>query len=194
MKIVTALVALFLLSSCAPEAAPPEPAPLSFKQYQPFHINVAEAQITEEYKSLGRAPNVEHQLPLNLSDAMRIWAQDRIITDGKQGILDVIIQDASVKEIRLPVEGGVRGVFTNDQQARYDARLKVEMRIYNGVTAISAANLSVEAKRSRSIAESASPYERQKQLDELVRGVMVEINAELEKNILLYFSNYMNYQ
>ncbi len=189
LLIVTALG----VASCK-NAPQPQPLPkIAFTRYVPFKLDVAYIDVIEEYKSSGKAPYVEQFFPTSPAQAMRTWVEDRIRTVGRDKFLQVVIKDASVKEVSLPRTQGIRGVFTRDQSQRYDARLEVEMRIYGDRSALSEASLHIAASRSATIGEDASPSARQKLFNRMTGELMEMVNAELEKNILSYFSNYIDY-
>lgn len=187
------VMAAIVVSSCS-DAPPPPPRPkASFARYVPFKLNIAYIDVVEEYKSSGKPPYVEQFFPTSPAQAMRNWAEERIRTVGQSRYMQVLIKDASVKETPLPRTGGVKGVFTRDQAQRYDARLDVEMRIYGDKSALSEASLQVAASRSATIGEDASPAEREALFARMTADLMNMVNAELEKNILAYFSNYIDY-
>lgn len=191
MKKILLILAL-TLAACTEAPEMPKAQPIGFTQYQPFQVNVANVEIVGDYKSPQKAPYVEHLFPTSPEDAMRAWVRDRIRVTGGSGSLQVIIKDASVKQENLAKTEGIKGAFTNDQAARYDARLEIEMRIYNG-RSISEANLNTVATRSDMLPENASPLSRDKMFDAMIKKLMDEMNAELEKNIHTYFNRFLDY-
>lgn len=192
---VCALLGMNLLAvnGCYDAPTPEPPKKIAFKKYAPFYLNVAYVNVTEEYKSSGTAPYVEQYFPTSPAQAMKNWVEERIRPIGKDRYLQVIIKDASVKEVQLPVTQGVKGLFTNDQSQRYDAKLEVEMRVYGSSSAMSEASLNIAATRSATIAENASADAREKLFQKITLDLMDEANAELERNILAYFGNYIDY-
>jgi hypothetical protein len=188
-----AVLAALALTSCA---NPPEVARVaapSFAQSTPFSLDVADVQIVEEYQSPLRAPNAEQLFPTTPAEAMKSWVHDRIRAAGTDGQLSVIIKNAAVIETTLPKTQGLKGTFTNDQEARYDATLTVEMRVYKRGGAMSDASLSVTATRSQTVPEKASAYERDRIFNQILTDLMTSINAELEKNIQQYFGAVLVY-
>jgi hypothetical protein len=182
----------WLLSSCAAESPVVLP-PLSFKRYAPIHVNVSSIQIVDEYKSPMKAPYVEHLLPYSPADAIRIWVKDRLRPVGAEKSMQVIIKDGSVIASVLHSDNNIEDFFTVDQDKRYDAKLDVELRIYGANSAMSEASVQVSAKRSITMSENASAYQRDKRFREMISNMMEQVNAELEKNMFQYMGNHINF-
>lgn len=192
LKRFVSLILLVAVTACLPPPEVGNAPSISFRQFDPFRLNVAEIKIIEDYTPSLNAPHVELRMPTSPSQAMKIWAGDRLRAIGSEGFIEVVIKDASVIAVPLPRTQGVKGAFTKDQSTRYDAKLEVEMRLYHG-GAISNANLNVVGSRSQTIAEDASPSEHDALFHRMVEELMVSINAELERNIQQYFNQYLVY-
>lgn len=190
MKKIALLFIALCITSCD---NPPPPAPLppiSFSQYQPINMNVAHIEVVEEYKSPMRAPNMEHTMPVTPADAVQLWVHDRLRAVGKDKLLQVIIKDANVIATDLPKKGGITGFFTNDQDKRYDAKLRVEVRIY-GDAALSEANAEAVVSRTITLPEDTSVALRKDAYQRMVLDLVTNLNAELEKNMFSYMGNYI---
>jgi hypothetical protein len=182
---------LFGLAACSSSTPAPNTQPPSFTQYAPINLDVARIDMIEEYKSPFAAPNVEHLMPYTPADSVTLWVKDRLRATGHDKILQVTIKDASVKSIDLPKTQGLTGLFTNDQDKKYDGRLEVEMRIY-GDQPMSLANTSVVVTRSITIPENASPNVRKSAYIQMVQDMLKTLNDKLELNIRSYMGNYIN--
>ena len=189
MRIILSLfAATLLLASCQTVNVPP-PHPLSFTNYSPIYLNVGNIQIVDEYQEPHQLPNVEHLIPVSPTEAMHTWVNDRLRQTGGDKTLQVIIKNASVVVTPLPQSGGL---LSGAQDKRYNARLDVEMRIYGGA-AMSEANIGASATRSIIIPADKSLAERDEIMHQFITGLMVSMNAELEKNIYHYFGAYIDY-
>lgn len=191
MRRLLAICAVLLLAACQ-QPAPPARPDVSFTRYQPLYMDVNTIDVVEDYKSPRALPNIEHLLPQSPADAMRTWVKDRLRTTGANRRLEVHIKDASVLATPLPKQSGIEGVFSPDAK-RYDARIEVEMRVYGTVSAMSEASIDVAATRSVTINESASLSERNTIFRDMTYQLMESLNAEIEKNMFLYLSNYISY-
>ncbi|MBV8939020.1 MAG: hypothetical protein JO089_04195 [Alphaproteobacteria bacterium] len=181
------------LAACLepPATAKPAAAPLSFAKAAPIYLAVSSIKVVDEYHSPAGA--VEEKFSTTPAEAMHQWIKERLRPVGNDRILEVIIKDANVKATPLaPQAQGIQAPFTDEQAARYDARLLVEMRVY-GDQPMSEASLHVEATRFDTLPESASPAARKALYNRMVKELMEAANAELEKEIYQYFSNYVTY-
>lgn len=192
LKKILSLCAALALSACQERGPGGPPLELSFAHYQPIHLDVGSIEFIESYQPPMVPPNVEHLMPYSPTEALRIWVRERLHAVGDDRSLQVIVKDAHVTFTRLPTPGGVKGLLTISQDRRYDARIEAELRIY-GSRAMSEASINVNATRSVTMAENASVNMRDAAFRRLARELMENLNAELEKNIYMYFSQYISY-
>ncbi len=194
MVVVGLMCATALTGGCADhrDPGPLVPPEISFKQYQPIYLDVGNVDFVQEYKSPMHEPNVEHLLPISPSEAMHQWVKDRIKAVGLNHTMQVIIKDAHVVAVDLPQKDSLTGMFSPDPNRRYDARLEVELRIYNE-GAMSDASVTVVATQSNTISQKATLAERKAAFAHMTVVLMDSANAELEKQIFKYFSRYIMY-
>lgn len=192
MKKLFALLALtFLVAAC--ENAPDGfvAAPLDFQNKQPISINVAEVRVNEAYQSPMRAPYIEQDFPLPPAAAVKIWTKQRLYATGTSGVLEVTINDASVKQENLPRTKGVQGLFTEDQDARYTLSLNVSMRLFNGTDAMSSASGDVIITRSRTVSEKATVDDRMKVFDQMTKEAIATFDTQAQSRLKQYFAAYL---
>ena len=175
-------LAALVLAAC--QAQPPAPplGDVNFNNLPPIQLAVSRIEVVDEYTPPLRAPNVEHDMPVSPAAAASRWANQRLRAIGGPGVARVIISDASVVENRLPVETGIRGTFTTNQSARFDARVHVRVEIRND-RGFTDAFAEAGAARSRTLPETASVYDKDKLFIDLVAGLMSDLNAQLDANI-----------
>ena len=193
MKKLSALFTCLLLVACADAPIiPPErvEAP-RFTQLAPIGFKATELRIASEFEPSFRAPNVEHLFQVSPAEAVAIWAQDRLRVNGEGGLLEVIIQDASVTETSLETKKGIGGWFTKEPSEQYDARILVLMKLYDGVQRLPAAEAEVKVELSRSIQEGADVYARELLFNTMLVELTQALNAQMEKEIQAYFSPYL---
>lgn len=189
MKKLLTLIAVALLAAC--QNAPTSYAPKPLAYGPPIRVNVAEIKVIEEYQAPLRAPYVEHDFLLPPAVAVKEWVAARLKATGTTGVLEVVITNASVKETKLPKTQGITGLFTDDQDSRYDAQLDVTLRLYDGVNAISAATGDVRITRARSINEKASIDDRLRLFHGMTTDMMTTFDAQAEQRLRQYFSAYL---
>lgn len=190
MRFIAAFALLFV-AACQPAPQSYTLAPVNFSGQPPINVNVARINVVEDYRSPTSAPNVEYQMSMPPAQGIKIWANERLRAVGTQGQLDVIISNASIKEVKLPVKQGMRGFFTDDQSERYDAALGVTLKLYDGINAISRADGEVSITRSRTLNEKASLADREKLWHDLSTDMVKAFDREAETRLKQYFSNYL---
>ncbi len=191
MKKYLAIACIALATACQPAPGGFVAEPISFASRGAIRLNVAEIRVTQNYQPAMRAPNVEQDFPLPPDTAIKQWLAERLSAFGQSGMMEVTINDASVKEVKLPKTEGVKGLFTDDQEARYDATIHVTFRLYTGAQGLSDASGDVIVTRSRSINEKATVDERRKIYHEMTREMMTQFNAEAEARMRQYFSRFI---
>jgi hypothetical protein len=183
IRTCAALVLLAVaVSACqAPPDAPKYPA-IRFTDGPPIRLNVGRIQVVEAYRPPLAAPNVEHDFPVRPMAALAQWARDRLQAAGTDGRAEVVIRDASVKEVDLKKSTGVRGALTTDQSERYDAAVEVEVRIIDGQNR-ERARASARAKRSRTVPEDITLIGREQVWYAMTVKIMKTIDEALRRQI-----------
>lgn len=191
---ILALAAVLTACEPAPTAYQPEPFAFEAPQLTPITLNVHEIRVTEAYRSPLARPNVEQDFPVSLAAATKKWVATRLRANpsiSANSILEITIEDASVKEAALPITQGVRGLFTDNQDTRYDARLAVTMRMYSGARGISDASGDIIITRSHTLNEKATIVDRQKLFHHMTQDMMVSLETEAQKRLRQYFTPYL---
>jgi hypothetical protein len=181
---------VFVLGAC--QSPPPRPTypELTWTHLPPFRLDVAEVEIVSEYEPTFRPPNVEHLAPVPPEQAARRWAEDRIQAAGERGRAKVIIKEASIVEVPLELEEGLRGYLTTEQAERYDAVVEVEIEI-RGPRGYRDGFAKARAERTRTVPEDITLNERERVWFELTEGLMKDFDAEMSKNIRQHLARFL---
>lgn len=184
------VLTVLALAGCA--ATPPAPRypALTYGHYGVIGLDVASIEFVPLYVAPQTPPHVEHLSPASPLAAMESWTRDRLRAVGREGYARVLVSNASIVETPLQVTGGVRGWFTTDQAARYDAVIEVEIQIRDAGN-VQRAFTRAKAERSRSVPEGASIIARETTLFQLVEATTAELNTELERSIRQYLQRYV---
>jgi len=177
------LVALGGCETPAPAAIPT----LTFAHLEQIRFDAATIEIIDEYRPTLAAPNVDHLFPTSPAQAARDWAAARIGAGGSTGSVRVIIQNASVVQINLPVRKGVEGLFFNEQDVRYEAILEMSIEYRRGLLVTS--SVRTEVMRSRTASESMSVNERSQLFFKLTEDLLADLDAEMARNISQYMAD-----
>ena len=187
---VAGLLTMLAVAGCTNTPPAPRYPELTYGHYGIIGLTVASVEFVPLYVAPQTAPNVEHLSPVSPLAAMQRWTNDRLRAVGREGYARVVVSNASIIETPLAVTGGVRGWFTTDQAARYDATIEVEIQIRDERNT-QLAFTRAKAERSRSVPEGASINARETVLFQLVEATTTEINTELERSIRQYLQRYV---
>jgi len=188
--ILTILLPGFLLAGCetgAPSSRFPE---LTYRHLGAITLDVARIEVETRYIPPLKPPNVEHRAPVAPYVAIRQWAGQRLKAGGRRNLANLVILDASIREVPLPVTGGLKGFFTSQQSARYDGRAAVLLEIRD-VGGRQLAFATARANRSMTVAEGASIAEREKVWFALTEDLMSDINRQLEIEARRHLGTYL---
>jgi hypothetical protein len=184
------LTIVVLLAGC--QTPPPQTSypDITFSHETPFTLTVSQVQVDNRYQAPMRAPNIEHVVPVPPERALRRWAQDRIKPSGQPGTARFIINQASIVETNLKMTEGIRGVFTKDQSARFDATVEASIEILDE-RGFRRGFANARVSRSNTMPENATLNDRDKILFQLVDDIMKDFDQEMERSIRQYLVGFM---
>jgi hypothetical protein len=181
-------------AGCQSTNVSPNFPPISFAAKEVYMVDVAAIEVVEQYKSPFKEPNVEHIFPVPPASAVKTWSVERLAAKGSDKLLKVVIEDASVVRVPLKTNEGVEGFFTADQTERYDAKLKVALRIYNNQQATAESEVNVAVNRSRSVKEGISLAEKELFYHNLTKDLLNDFDREIDNQLPKYFGSHLIYR
>lgn len=161
---------------------------LTFEHLAPIPLLVARREVENRYRPPPGMPTVEATAPIAPAEAVRQWAERRILPVGATGRALVVIYDAMLAQIPLARTTGLTGMITNDQSDEYRVRIDVEVTI-DGVAPPATAR--AYAERARTVAENVTLQQRDEVMYRLVEEAMIAINLELERQIYAGFGTHI---
>ena len=180
----------FLLAGCETSAPVSEFPELTYRHLGSINLDVARIDVATRYIPPLKSPNVEHRAPVPLYAAMRRWASHRLMASGRRNVANLVILDASIREVPLSLKGGLKGFLTSQQSARYDGRAAVLLEI-RGPGDRQLAFATARATRSMTVAEGASIAQREKVWFALTEDLMSDINRQLEAAMRRHLRAYL---
>jgi hypothetical protein len=174
------------VSGCASPPAPKFPE-LRFTHLPKITLDVASIEIVDNFQPAGVA-HIENRMPVSPETALRNWAQDRLQAGGVSGVAKFIINSAAVTETKLTKKGGITGAFTTQQSHRYDADLRVELRL-EGVPRVSKAYAEANVTRSQTLGEDASINVREQMWFDLTESLMKDYDPLMSASIRTHLSD-----
>ena len=164
--------------------------PITFDAKPPLQLDVSEVAVELTYQAPGAAPHVDHLFPVRIAEAAQRWARDRLASAGTGFRARYTVRDASAVEVPLERSGGVKGLLTQEQSKRYDARVTVELGIFDS-QGRQVASARAEAVRSRSVPEDITLNERDRVWYEMTKALMAELDKQLEQTIRTSLKPYL---
>lgn len=189
-RILIPLAAVLTLAACAEPERPLYPE-VTFAHLHPIKVNVGRMEVIDVYRPTLKPPHVEHEFPVSPMEAVHRWANDRIQPVGTGGVVQVVIDDASVVEVPLERTKGIEGAVTVDQAYRYDANLVVQINIINAAGE-NVGYTRIEAQRTRTVPENLTLNERDKIFFEITEALMRDFNVQAEKSMREYLAEYVH--
>ena len=183
------IACMVALSACA-TPPPPQFPELTYTHLPTITLGVAKIEVVSTSKKSDAAPHIEISMPVTPEKAVRNWARDRLRASGVSGVAKVIIENASVTETELARSKGLKGVFTTEQSQRYDANLKVSIRL-EGVPRVSEAFAQAEIKRSQTVPEDVSVNVREQALFDLTENVMKDFDPAMAASIRKHLADFI---
>ena len=180
-----------ILGLAACESPPPRSFPeLTFVHLAPIRLNVATVEVVSEYNAPLKEPNVEHLFTASPGATAQRWAQDRLRAGGASGAAKFIVKEASVIETRLKKSGGLTGLLTTDQEARYEGTLEALIEVRND-RGWRQAFATVRVVHTRTAPEGLTLSEREQIWFEMTEKMLADFNTELEANIEAHLDRFV---
>ncbi len=166
------------LAGCETPNPGPTFPPLSFTDRPGFALPVASIEVQNTYAPPLATPNVEHLMPVAPGPGAERWALDVMKASGVSGVARLVIAEASVVEVPLQKTQGVKGLFTVDQDVRYDGRLSVRLEIIDTGNIRRAQVLST-VERSQTVAEDVTPNQRARVWYDFTLALIDQLDIDL---------------
>lgn len=174
------IVGLAACQSSPPPATYPQ---ITYLDKQPIALDVAAIEVNVAYRPPLEAPNVEHRLPVSLSDTVARWAKDRLRAVGSSGTATFTVVDASVVEEELPTRKGLTGLVSTDQAARLKGRVAARLQVTQAGR-LASGFAEANASRTQTIAEGITLSERDDIFYAMEEAMAKDLDRELEAVVL----------
>lgn len=176
-----AAVLLLLGAVVAIPALAQEPSPgLPFANKTVLSVDATSLDLKIENLPPREYPHVNYRSHVRFEDGARDWAAKRFaLTGASANVLRVTVRKGDLVEKLLPVKKGIKGWFTKDQAAEYEATLDVELAIVdpNGKVLASASGKSTN---TRTVTEGATEADKQQVWSGMIVAGFDALDAELQ--------------
>ena len=189
--LILAVVASWALTACETPDPVPRYPDITFSHLAPIKLDVGAVDYSQAYVMPAKPPNVEHLFPQRISMVARRWANERLEAVGViSRIAKVTLLNAAVVGTALETTPGIKGAFTIDPAARYDATVEILIEIINSQGVIEGQATAI-AQRSRTAPENITLNDRDQLWFELTEAVMADLDREMEATIRKYLGKYV---
>ncbi len=189
MRTIAAFTLIAIAVSGCASPPPPKFPDLRFTHMPKITLDVAAIEIVDNFQPAGPA-HIEDRMPVPPETALRNWAEDRLVAGGVSGVAKFIINSAAVTETKLTKKGGLTGAFTTQQSHRYDADLRVQLRL-EGVPRVSKAFAEANVTRSQTIGEDASINVREQMWFDLTESLMKDYDPLMSNSIREHLGDFV---
>lgn len=179
-----------VLTACGAPPPHPQYPDIRFTSQQPIGLAVNTISLREDYTPSSSTPHVETQFPVTPIHALENWAHDRLSATGGPDRAVVDITEASVVETSLPRTQGMQGWFTTDQSERYDMTVQATINIVDS-TGLVVRTATTHASRSQTVAENASPDQREQIWYGMTKDIMAGFDRQMESEIRSHFTGFV---
>jgi len=180
------LALLFVLFVTACSTGEPGTPPLAdYNGLSKINLDVAGINIVD--RSSGTAAKSEIFQP-TIEEAVRRWADSRFRAVGTTGQAVVVIKNADIQTLNMPLGVGIDDWFTRQQAAKYNGHVEVEVEA-RGVEGYGVAH--AEATRYVTVPEHPSDAERRKAYNAMLGGLMADLNENLDQNIQQHMQDFI---
>lgn len=184
-----ALMILLALGGCATESPFAEFADITFRHLPTINLRVVDIQIENKVARNVLTPHVGHKFPVPPVDALRRWGEDRLRAAGSKGTARFTILEAGAVEERFKIDDGIRATFTKEQSENYLVTVSASLEVFDE-NGIRRAFIKAKAERRQTVAEDITLTGRRKVWFAITERLMAEFNAEMERNIQRYMTEF----
>ena len=184
-----AMMILLTLGGCATESPFAEFADITFRHMPTINLRVVDIQIENKVARNVLAPHVGHKFPVTPGDALRRWGEDRLRPAGSKGTARFTILEADAIEERFKIDDGIRATFTKEQSENYLVTVSASLEVLDE-NGIRRAFIKAKAEPRQTVAEDITLTGRRKIWFAITERLMAEFNAEMERNIQRYMTEF----
>ncbi|MBY0510751.1 MAG: hypothetical protein K2P94_11455 [Rhodospirillaceae bacterium] len=182
---------LFAGTAAAQDAAGITPTKLEFANRQVLSVDATSLELKIGEIPPREYPHVNYRSHIRFEDGAREWAGQHFKLTGESvNTLRITIRKGDIVEKLLPVKKGIKGWFTKDQSAEYEATLDLEIAIVNpnGQVLTSAQG---KASTTRTVPEGTTDADKQQVWTGLIIATFDNLDNELQPQLRSVMGQYI---
>ena len=179
------LLAVFVpLAACETADTSVAVPQITFQHAPQLSLAVSKLEVVTGYAPPLSAPHVDHKMETTPSEALGIWARDRLRAVGARSgeRARLTIERGAVTETALPRTKGFKGAFTTDQSHRYDLNMQATLEILDA-TGQRVGHASTRATRNQTMPEDATLNDLHRAWFKMMEDGLQDFDREMEANI-----------
>jgi hypothetical protein len=180
-----AAAVLLLLAgpACSVAVAQAAPATLVFANKTALTVDATSLDLRIEDVPPREYPHMNYRSQVRFEDGAREWAASHFMLTGNSvNTLRVTLRKGDIVEKLLPVKKGIKGWFTKEQSAEYEASLEIEVAIVdpNGMVLSTA---SGKSRSTRTVPEGTTEADKQQVWAGMIVAAFDALDTELQPQL-----------
>ncbi|MEK9710416.1 MAG: hypothetical protein VW456_09265, partial [Alphaproteobacteria bacterium] len=172
-----AIVLMVLSGLGACQTTQPVPPITTADKFIPLAMNARRLEIIDNWQMPVEPPYIGHRAQTLPSNLLAKWASQVLQPAGGSGELVFDISRASVTQIALPLEVGIKTLLTDQQESKIKAEFDVKIMWLQPVGG-SQALVQLQADHSVTIPESASSNDLQNAIQTALMGALASLDRQ----------------
>ena len=186
------VVGAFMFQAPAVIAAADAVSVINFADATSLSTDATSLSIHVDARPPKEYPHVMYRAPFTFEQAAKAWADSHFSLSGNSvNTLRVTLREGDITEKLLPKTGGIKGWFTKDQSAEYEARLAVEVAVIDPTGKV-VASADGKAWHSRTVPEGSTEDDKRHVWAEMIKTCFDNMDAELQPRIRSTMSSYVH--
>lgn len=185
LKILAPVIVLAGLTAQAgaASAAADAASVIRFSDATMLSTDATSLSITVEARPPKEYPHVMYRAPFTVEQATKAWVDSHFSLSGNSvNTLRVTVKEGDIIEKLLPKTGGIKGWFTKDQAAEYEARIAVEVAVVDPSGKV-VASADGKAWHTRTVPEGATEEDKRRAWADMIKVTFDNLDAELQPRI-----------
>ncbi len=178
--ILSAGVMVSGLAGCGPAASP---RPSVTNTGGQIDLGIASLDIISDYVSPSTPPYIDHIIMPSPAMQLSQWATKTLVPSDDEGNALLTIMTASMKEVELDGEDGLKALFTNQQRLLVTVELEGAL-LFSHPDGRKSATLALASSAEKSIADNTSPEEADQIRYEAIREAVGRFDQELRSQLV----------
>jgi len=154
---------------------------LTFAHLRTIQLDVRSVEIQDHYQPPLQMPNVEHQMPMPLYNAVSVALKKSLVAVNAQTTIFAyfIVERASVIHKKLEGDETIFGFFGEKPSDQYDGDIALRVDVFDGGEKIGTGHVNV--KRQKKMYEGISPNDKDRAFIQMTEDMIKDLDRALKE-------------